>query len=185
MSTSLQLSPLQKPDIMAVMEREGIELKRRGRDFWAPCPFHDDKNPSFKVNPELQKWYCFSESRGGDVIDFIMKRRGVSFKEAVNILGIKNGKPAPPDPAIQRRKKLLQAFNEWRKDFLFRLSDEAVRLRKLEYRIQQFPKIPEEFAWNYAGAISRLGLIDYKLNLLAEGDQETLFSMYCEDSQNG
>lgn len=175
-----------KPDILPVMEREGLKLRRAGKSYRGKCNMHDGKSHgSLAVYPDSQSWYCFGCSEGGDVIDFIMKRRGISFKEAANILGIKNGKPAPPDPAIQRRKKLLQAFNEWRKDFLFRLSDEAVQLRKLEYHIQQFPKIPEEFAWNYAGAISRLGLIDYKLNLLAEGDQETLFSMYCEDLQNG
>src|SRR5664279_5463679 len=110
-----------KPEILAIMEREGIELKRRSRDFWAPCPFHADKNPSFKVNPELQKWYCFSESRGGDVIDFIMKLHGLPFKDACKYLNIIPGKPAPPDPAIQRRKKLLQEFKAWKIDFYFRL----------------------------------------------------------------
>ena len=174
-----------KPDILSVMEREGIELKRRGRDFWAPCPFHADKTPSFKVNPELQKWYCFSESRGGDVIDFIMERRGVSFKEAVNILGIKNGKPAPPDPAIQRRKKLLQEFKAWKTDFYFRLCDELLSLKKTKELIQKFPRINEEMAGVFAQNMGRLAVTDYKLNLLAEGNQEILFSLYCEDLQNG
>ena len=47
-----------KPDIKTIIENEGIELKRRGRDYWANCPFHTDKTPSFKINLERQTWYC-------------------------------------------------------------------------------------------------------------------------------
>lgn len=175
-------APLIKPDIMTVMEREGIELKRRGRDFWAPCPFHADKTPSFKVSIDRQRWYCFGENEGGDVVDFIMQRRGVSFKEAVNILGIKTGKPLLPDPAIQRRKKLLQAFNKWKTEFYFRLCDEVLKLQKLKELFQKFPKVSEAPAFEFAEKIGRLDVINYRLNLLAEDDAETLFSLYCEDT---
>lgn len=170
-----------KPDIMAVMEREGIELKRRGRDLWALCPFHADKSPSFKVNTERQRWYCFGESEGGDVIDFVMKLKGFSFKDALKYLGMSTGKPAPPDPAIQRRKKLLQAFNEWKTDFYFRLCDESLHLKYIQTLFKKLPNVSEATAWLFAEKISGLAIIDYKLNLLAEDDQEILFSLYCED----
>jgi len=170
-----------KPDILEVMVREGIELER-GK---APCPFHDEKTPSFIVNPKRQTFHCFGCGVHGDSIDFVMKRHSVNFKEALDILGISNGKPAPPDPAIQRRKKLLQEFKAWKTDFYFRLCDELLSLKKTKELIQKFPRINEEMAGVFAQNMGRLAVTDYKLNLLAEGNQETLFSLYCEDLQNG
>lgn len=95
-----------KPDIIIVLEREGIELRQRGRLWWSCCPFHDEKTPSFAVNPDRQTFNCFGCDEHGDVVDFIIKRNGVNFKEALKFLGITTGRPAPPDPAVQRRKKI-------------------------------------------------------------------------------
>lgn len=117
MSAFLQHAALNKPDILSVMEREGIELKRRGRDFWAPCPFHADKTPSFKVSPERQAFYCFSCGEHGDAVDFIQKRHSVNFKEALNILGIRSGRPLPLDPAIQRQKNFCRPLMNGEKIF--------------------------------------------------------------------
>jgi DNA primase len=55
-----------------VLERESVELKRRGKDLWGCCPLHKERTPSFKVNVERQKFYCFGCHRYGDVIDFVM-----------------------------------------------------------------------------------------------------------------
>ena len=177
---------LQKPDIMTVMEREGIELKRRGRDLWASCPLHPDKTPSFKISPERQHWHCFGScSEGGDVIDFVMRLHGFDFKDACKYLNIIPGKPLPPDPANQRRKELLQAFNEWKTDFYFRLCDESLHLKYIQTLFKKLPDVSEATAWLFAEKISRLAIIDYRLNLLAEGEKEILFSMYQEDTKNG
>ena len=64
--------------------RESVpSLKRRGRSFVGPCPFHKEKSPSFHVNPERGFFHCFGCKEAGSVIDFVMKEQGCTFPEAV------------------------------------------------------------------------------------------------------
>lgn len=65
-----------KPKIQSVCEREGITLKGRGLSLWGHCPFHDDKKPSFKVDPERQRFKCFGCGAGGDMIDCALSGAG-------------------------------------------------------------------------------------------------------------
>jgi DNA primase len=60
-----------------------VELASNGRGL---CPFHDDQNASFAVNPEKNYWHCFAGCGGGSLIDFYMKLKGVDFKDAVHDL---------------------------------------------------------------------------------------------------
>jgi DNA primase len=61
-------------------------LKRRGHDFWACCPFHKEKTPSFSVSPAKQIWYCFGCHAGGDVLNFVMRYESLEFLDAVRRL---------------------------------------------------------------------------------------------------
>ena len=64
-----------------------ILCKRKGKKFWASCPFHTDKTPSFIINDiDPQTYHCFSCQRHGSVIDFIMEREGVTFFQAIKYL---------------------------------------------------------------------------------------------------
>ncbi|MFR5195257.1 MAG: DNA primase [Eggerthella lenta] len=65
---------------------ERTPVKQRGRDFWCCCPLHNEKTPSFKIDPALQLWHCFGCGEGGDVFGFIMKTEDLSFPEAVRRL---------------------------------------------------------------------------------------------------
>lgn len=67
-------------------------LKKAGRYYKACCPFHNEKTPSFVVNPDSQSWRCFGAcADGGDIFNFAMKRNGWSFTEALQELGRQAG----------------------------------------------------------------------------------------------
>ena len=65
---------------------ERMPLKQRGRDFWCCCPFHQEKTPSCKIDPNTQLWHCFGCGEGGDLFSFIMKMDGLDFPDAVRWL---------------------------------------------------------------------------------------------------
>ena len=68
-------------------ERYGIELEPKGKDRIGRCPFHDDKTPSFVVSPAKNLWNCLGAcGSGGDTIQLVMKKEGVSFRRACEIL---------------------------------------------------------------------------------------------------
>ena len=81
-------------------------MKQRGRDFWCCCPLHQEKTPSFKIDPSTQLWHCFGCGEGGDVFSFIMKTEDLSFPEAVRRLAerahilVANARPGPPFPFL-------------------------------------------------------------------------------------
>jgi DNA primase len=63
-----------------------IELKKAGANFKAPCPFHDEKSPSFVVSPQKQIYHCFGCGAGGDAIKFVMDYEHLSYPEAIEKL---------------------------------------------------------------------------------------------------
>ena len=63
-----------------------MPLKRQGRSFVGLCPWHDDKKPSFMVNPDRQSFKCWVCDIGGDIFSFVMKMENVDFPGAMEIL---------------------------------------------------------------------------------------------------
>ena len=49
-----------------------VPLKKKGQDYWACCPFHGEKTPSFKVSPTKQFYYCFGCQKSGNAVGFLM-----------------------------------------------------------------------------------------------------------------
>jgi len=68
-----------------------VALRRSGRTMVGLCPFHNEKTPSFHVNPERQRWKCFGCGEGGDVFNFIQKIDNLTFREALEHLARKVG----------------------------------------------------------------------------------------------
>lgn len=60
-----------------------VELKKKGSEFVACCPFHSEKTPSFTVTPHKEAFFCFGCGVSGDATDFVMQFEGVGFREAV------------------------------------------------------------------------------------------------------
>ncbi len=70
-------------DIVEVISQR-VPLQRSGNSYKAPCPFHQEKTPSFHVFPDRQSWRCFGAcATGGDVLSFVMKAEGLEFGEAL------------------------------------------------------------------------------------------------------
>src|SRR5947209_1760853 len=81
-------------DIVRVVS-DYVSLKKRGANYLACCPFHQEKTPSFNVNPARQVFKCFGCNKGGDVFSFVMEIEGCSFPEAVKTIAEKVGVPLP------------------------------------------------------------------------------------------
>ncbi|HKP94560.1 MAG TPA: CHC2 zinc finger domain-containing protein [Fibrobacteria bacterium] len=81
-------------DLAALIRAKGIDLKPHGAaDLIGRCPFHDDKTPSLVVTPSKGLWHCMGAcQKGGDILSWIMKAEGVSFRHAVELL--REGKAA-------------------------------------------------------------------------------------------
>jgi DNA primase len=72
-----------------------VSLKKAGRNFIGLCPFHIEKTPSFSVSTEKNIFFCFGCRTGGDIVAFVTKFEGLTFKEAVEHLGDLAGLPPP------------------------------------------------------------------------------------------
>ena len=73
-------------DLAAVVAERGIELKKKGRQLVASCPFHKEKTASFNVSSSKGLFHCFGCGAAGDVIGFVTKHDKVSFREALDLL---------------------------------------------------------------------------------------------------
>ena len=83
-----------RADIVGVIGRY-VELKRAGRSWKGLCPFHDEKSPSFNVNPDRGIFHCFGCQTGGDVLSFLVKHDNLTFPEAVRSLAADLGIEIP------------------------------------------------------------------------------------------
>lgn len=84
----------QANDIVSVIS-DYLVLQRRGRNFWACCPFHNEKTASFSVAADKGFYYCFGCHAHGDVFKFIMMKENISFSEAVERLAERAHIPLP------------------------------------------------------------------------------------------
>ena len=148
----------------------GIEVKRNGM---ACCPFHDDKNPSMKVD---QRFHCFGCGEDGDVIDFTAKLFDLSSKEAAEKLaqdfGLIYDSQAPPRRRYVRQKTEAQQFREDLQRCYRVLSDYYHLLKK--WGIDHSPRTPEEEPHpRFVEAIQKKTYVEYLLDLfLYESEEE-------------
>ena len=160
----------QSVTVREAAERYGIEVKRGGM---ACCPFHDDKNPSMKLNEEY--FYCFGCGATGDVIDLTARLYNLSPKEAAEKLaqdfGLIYDSQAPPRRRYVRQKTEAQKFQENR-DHAFRiLADYFHLLRKWEAGYT--PKTPEEpMHPRFLEAVQQKDYIGYLLDSFLEDSPE-------------
>ncbi len=109
-------------DIVRVIQ-DYVQLKKKGANWMACCPFHKEKTPSFSVSPTKEIFYCFGCHKGGNVFSFIKEIEGVGFGEAIKIVADKVGMPLPKMVederfAIKRQEsdEVIQ-LNNWALEF--------------------------------------------------------------------
>lgn len=150
-------------------------MKQRGKDFWALCPLHSEKTPSFKVDIEKQTYHCFGCNQAGDVITFIQKLKGYSFKNACKYLGITTGKPPKPNNREIKKRDIVKKFRAWCDSYY----DSLCEFYRLWYQVKMNIRTIEE-AEKYALFYHREPVITYHMDILCSTDNEAKFELYKE-----
>jgi DNA primase len=125
-------------DIVEVVQGY-TELRRSGGRFVGRCPFHDERTPSFSVDPAEKLYYCFGCQAGGDVFTFIKEKEGVEFRDAVEQLadhyGVELALDAADGREVERRRERDRLYELLGKTATFYArylweSDEAAKARE-------------------------------------------------------
>jgi DNA primase len=104
----------QRLDIVELIQANGVQLRKAGRNFTGFCPFHPNaRTPAFYVFPHTQSYYCFSCHKAGDAFTFLMERQGLPFGDALAQLaqraGVKLPELAPGMREAQEQENAVQA----------------------------------------------------------------------------
>jgi DNA primase len=141
--------------VQRLVESSGVELKKAGKDKLGRCPFHEDDTASLVVTGAKNLWHCFGCGIGGGPIDWVMKRQGVSFRHAVELLKADPSlaaEGAGPRTASTVRKLPTPVSLEADEQ---RLLDEAIG-----YYHQTLKESPEALAYLEARGLTHPELID-------------------------
>lgn len=133
---------LDRIDIVEVIDRR-IKLKKTGKNYSARCPFHEEKTPSFTVNPDKQFYYCFGCGAGGNALGFVMDYENIDFPRAVDVLAAslgltevpreQTGPGAMPPPREQANKPLYAILEEAARFYRHQLRQHPAATRAIEY----------------------------------------------------
>jgi len=138
--------------LVRLVEASGVSLQKTGKDYRGLCPFHDDKEPSLVVSPDKNLWNCLGACReGGDVIAWVMKAEGISFRHACELLQNDyqpSGKIAKghKHPAVTKSTvpKLDVLFDE---ASVSRETDETLLARIINYYHETLKQSPEALSY--------------------------------------
>lgn len=162
---------LDRTDIVDVIDRR-VKLKKAGKNYSACCPFHQEKTPSFSVNPEKQFYYCFGCGAGGNALGFIMDYERVEFREAIESLAQAAGIELPAEeadalPQIDHQKPLYEAMEDATRVYESLLRKHPTRGRVVDYLKQR----------GVSGEIAR----DFRLGFAPEGWDNLMTTLSSEE----
>jgi DNA primase len=113
---------LSRVDIVDVVDAR-VKLRKTGKNYSGLCPFHQEKSPSFTVQPEKQFYYCFGCGAGGNAIGFVMNYENLDYPEAIELLAKDQGMEVPREQSSPQARKeksrhealleLLDNINKW------------------------------------------------------------------------
>jgi DNA primase len=165
-----------------------IELKRAGSSFKAPCPFHDEKSPSFVVNPARQSYHCFGCGVHGDSISFVMEYEKLSYPEAIEKLAASTNFTLhyTDDTKQKKRSNLLETLGDWyqklleeKREALSYLHDRGVYASSIErFGIGYAPTSPETLRFLEQRKLPTAEAIEQ--GAIGRGEEGRLFARFIE-----
>ncbi|WP_372809940.1 DNA primase [Litorivivens sp.] len=132
---------LARIDIVEVIDRR-VPLRKTGQNYSALCPFHDEKTPSFSVNPDKQFYYCFGCGAGGNAIGFLMEYERQDFPQAVDTLAMVAGLEVPKERTekpekVARRKDLHGLMEQAARFYQKQLKEHRDSQRAKDYLVKR------------------------------------------------
>jgi len=129
------------------------QLKKKGRNYVALCPFHNDTHPSMNVSPDKGIAYCFACQKGGDIFSFYQAIEGVDFREALNDLAEKTGvklERAEGNPVRKDEKeRFRECLDEAKSYYVIKLKESSPAREYLAKRNAN-PEMLEKFSVGFA-----------------------------------
>lgn len=162
---------MEKPDILLTIEQAGFEPKRKGKSFWLSCPFHEEKTPSLKIDPERQTFFCFGCSTGGDSISFIQKLYDLSFKDACKYLNLQE--PIKIDSEQQKKRTLINDFRKWENSFRKELTDYYRDFKSITRNLKTWEEV-EAFEDDF----NLMPIVEWYLEILTNGTDEEKYILF-------
>ena len=175
----------ERSDIVDVVGSYVQLSKKSGANYFGLCPFHNERTPSFAVNPSGQFYHCFGCGKGGGVINFIMEIENLSYPDAVRFLANRAGMQMPEetfDRDSRKRARLLSANKDAARWYYEQLSTPGGR-RCTDYMAGRgiSPSVARRFGLGYAPerggfqqAMREKGYTDWELldaDLIRKGDR--------------
>ena len=162
---------LDRTDIVDVVDRR-VKLKKAGKNYSACCPFHQEKTPSFSVNPEKQFYYCFGCGAGGNALGFVMDYERMEFREAIESLAQAAGMELPAEeadatPQIDHQKPLYESMEKAARLYESLLRKHPTRGRVVDYLKQR----------GLSGEIAR----DFRLGFAPQGWDNLMATLSSEE----
>lgn len=156
-----------------LVETSGVRVVKRGGDLVGCCPFHEDDTPSLVVTPAKNLFHCFGCGAAGGVIDWTMKREGVSFRHAVELL--REGAPSAPAPVAGSvaASPVRATVRRLAPPVSLEADDQALLNQVVDYYHERLKQSPEALAYLEARGLVhgelierfRLGYADRTLGL--------------------
>ena len=103
-----------------------VTLKRKGVNYQACCPFHQEKTPSFVVSPSRGIYKCFGCGKGGNAINFVMESENISYPEALKMVAkrygieVKDEELTPEDIERNNNRESMFVLNQWAAEYFQR-----------------------------------------------------------------
>ena len=135
-------SLISRVDIVDVVEQR-VPLRKKGKDYLACCPFHDEKTPSFSVSHDKQFYYCFGCGASGTVVSFLMEYDHMTFVEAIEELASRAGMEVPHEEGAPEKKyqsdskELYELLDKCSKFFQQQLREHSQAQRAIDYLKQR------------------------------------------------